>query len=69
MGGFFILLTAQHILDLYNVDIRAEPFTDSLSQVFIAFINPLEKKWFLHLVMAPLFAACAVMRIHRVLLP
>lgn len=56
-----ILLTAQHIL-ICTMDVRAEPYLTGLiiGSVY-HFYKSLGKKWFLHLVMASLFAACAVM--------
>lgn len=56
-----ILLTAQHVI-ICTMDVRAEPYLTGLiiASVF-HFYRSLEKKWFLHLLIACLFAACAVM--------
>jgi 4-amino-4-deoxy-L-arabinose transferase-like glycosyltransferase len=56
-----ILLTAQHIL-ICTMDVRAEPFLTGLIIASVYhFYKSLGKKWFLQLVLASLFAACAVM--------
>ena len=56
-----IFLTAQHIL-ICTMDVRAEPYLTGLiiGSVY-HFYKALGRKWFLHLVLAALFAACAVM--------
>jgi len=55
------LLTAQHIL-ICTMDIRAEPFLTGLIIASVYhFYKSLGKKRFLHLVIASVFAACAVM--------
>lgn len=56
-----ILLTAQHIL-ICAMDVRAEPYLTGLiiGSVY-HFYKAQGRKWFLHLVLASLFAACAVM--------
>jgi 4-amino-4-deoxy-L-arabinose transferase-like glycosyltransferase len=61
LWAVLFLLTAQHIL-ICTMDIRAEPFLTGLIIASVYhFYKSLGKKWFLHLVMASLFAACAVM--------
>jgi len=56
-----ILLTAQHVI-ICTMDVRAEPFLTALiiASVF-HFYKCMGKKWFLHLLVASIFAACAVM--------
>ncbi|WP_052496344.1 glycosyltransferase family 39 protein [Pedobacter lusitanus] len=56
-----LLLTAQHIL-ICTMDVRAEPFLTGLIIASVYhFYKSLGKKWFWHLVIASVFAACAVM--------
>jgi 4-amino-4-deoxy-L-arabinose transferase-like glycosyltransferase len=56
-----ILLTAQHII-ICTMDVRAEPYlTGLIIAAVYHFHRSMEKKWFVHLLMASLFAACAVM--------
>jgi 4-amino-4-deoxy-L-arabinose transferase-like glycosyltransferase len=56
-----ILLTAQHIL-ICTMDVRAEPYLTGLIIASVYhFYKSLGKKWFVHLAVASLFAACAVM--------
>lgn len=56
-----ILLTAQHVI-ICTMDVRAEPYLTGLIIASVYhFYRSLEKKWFLHLLVACLFAACAVM--------
>ncbi|MBB5636435.1 4-amino-4-deoxy-L-arabinose transferase-like glycosyltransferase [Pedobacter cryoconitis] len=55
------LLTAQHIL-ICTMDVRAEPFLTGLIIASVYhFYKCLGKQWFLHLLIASVFAACAVM--------
>jgi len=55
------LLTAQHIL-ICTMDIRAEPFLTGLIIASVYhFYKSLGRQWFLHVVIASVFAACAVM--------
>lgn len=56
-----ILLTAQHIL-ICTMDVRAEPFlTGLIIAAVYHFYRALNPKWFLQLLAASAFAACAVM--------
>jgi 4-amino-4-deoxy-L-arabinose transferase-like glycosyltransferase len=56
-----ILLTSQHII-ICTMDVRAEPYlTGLIIAAVYHFHRSLEKKWLLHLLIACLFAACAVM--------
>lgn len=61
LWSVFIFLTAEHII-LSNNDVRAEPF---LSGLIIAgiyhFYKATEARWFGHLLLGSLFAACAAM--------
>lgn len=61
LWAVLILLTSQHII-ICTMDVRAEPYLTGLIMASVYhFYRSLEKKWFLHLVLASLFAACAVM--------
>ena len=56
-----ILLTAQHIL-ICTMDVRAEPYLTGLIMASVYhFFKSMGRRWFLHLLVASLFAACAVM--------
>jgi 4-amino-4-deoxy-L-arabinose transferase-like glycosyltransferase len=56
-----ILLTAQHVI-ICTMDVRAEPFLTALIVASVYhFYKCMGEKWFLHLVAAAVFAACAVM--------
>lgn len=56
-----ILLTAQHTL-ISNTDVRAEPYlTGFIIAAVYHYYKSLDRKWFIHLVIGSLFAACAVM--------
>jgi len=56
-----ILLTSQHII-ICTMDVRAEPYlTGLIIAAVYHFHRSLGKEWFLHLLFACLFAACAVM--------
>ena len=61
LWAVLILLTSQHIL-INTMDIRAEPYLTGLiiGSVY-HFYKSLGKKWFLHLLIASIFAAFAVM--------
>lgn len=56
-----ILLTAQHLV-ISDMDVRAEPYLTGLiiGSVY-HFFKAQDKKWFLHLLIGALWAACAVM--------
>jgi 4-amino-4-deoxy-L-arabinose transferase-like glycosyltransferase len=55
------LLTAQHIL-ICTMDVRAEPYLTGLIIASVYYFHrSLEQKWFLPLLTASIFAACAVM--------
>lgn len=61
LWAVLILLTAQHII-ICTMDIRAEPYLTGLIMASVYhFYKSLNKQWFLHLLMACVFAACAVM--------
>jgi len=61
LWAVLLLLTAQHIL-ICTMDVRAEPFLTGLIIASVYhFYKALGKKWFWHLVIASVFAACAVM--------
>lgn len=61
LWSVLILLTAQHII-ICTMDVRAEPYLTGLIIASVYhFYKSLGKKWFLHLLAASLFAACAVM--------
>jgi 4-amino-4-deoxy-L-arabinose transferase-like glycosyltransferase len=56
-----ILLTAEHVI-ICTMDVRAEPFLTALIVASVYhFYKCMGEKWFLHLVAAAVFAACAVM--------
>ncbi|SEA87991.1 glycosyltransferase family 39 protein [Pedobacter hartonius] len=56
-----ILLTAQHVI-ICTMDVRAEPFLTALIIASVYhFYKCMGEKWFLNLVAASVFAACAVM--------
>ena len=56
-----ILLTSQHII-ICTMDVRAEPYlTGLIIAAVYHFHRSLGKKWFIHLFLAAVFAACAVM--------
>jgi 4-amino-4-deoxy-L-arabinose transferase-like glycosyltransferase len=61
LWSVLILLTAQHII-ICTMDVRAEPYLTGLIIASVYhFYKSLGKKWFLHLLVAAAFAACAVM--------
>lgn len=61
LWAVLLLLTAQHIL-ICTMDVRAEPFLTGLIIASVYhFYKALGKKWFWHLLIASVFAACAVM--------
>ncbi|WP_158798293.1 glycosyltransferase family 39 protein [Pedobacter sp. L105] len=61
LWSVLILLTSQHII-ICTMDVRAEPYLTGLIIASVYhFYKSLGKKWFLHLVIACFFAACAVM--------
>ena len=61
LWSVLILLTAQHII-ICTMDVRAEPYLTGLIMASVYhFYRSLEKKWVFHLILASLFAACAVM--------
>jgi len=61
LWSVLFLLTAQHII-ICTMDVRAEPYLTGLIMASVYhFYKSLGKKWFLQLVIACLFAACAVM--------
>jgi 4-amino-4-deoxy-L-arabinose transferase-like glycosyltransferase len=61
LWAVLLLLTAQHII-INNMDVRAEPYLTGLIIASVYhFYKSLRKKWVLHLLLASLFAACAVM--------
>jgi hypothetical protein len=61
LWAVLILLTAQHII-ICTMDVRAEPYLTGLIMASVYhFHKSLNKQWFLHLLLASAFAACAVM--------
>jgi len=61
LWAVLILLTSQHII-INSMDVRAEPYLTGLIVASVYhFYKSLRKTWVLHLVLASLFAACAVM--------
>jgi 4-amino-4-deoxy-L-arabinose transferase-like glycosyltransferase len=61
LWAVLILLTAQHII-ICTMDVRAEPYLTGLIMASVYhFQKSLNKQWFLHLLLASAFAACAVM--------
>lgn len=61
LWAVLILLTSQHLV-INNMDVRAEPYLTGLIMGSVYyFYRSTGSKWFLPLVLASLFAACAVM--------
>jgi len=61
LWAVLMLLTAQHII-ICTMDVRAEPFLTGLIIASVYhFYRSLDKNWVLHLLIACVFAACAVM--------
>jgi len=61
LWAVLILLTSQHVI-ICTMDVRAEPYLTGLIIASVYhFYQSLQKKWLLHLLLASLFAACAVM--------
>lgn len=61
LWAVLILLTAQHII-ICTMDVRAEPYLTGLIMASVYyFYKSLGKRWFLPLLFASFFAACAVM--------
>lgn len=61
LWAVLILLTAQHII-INNMDVRAEPYLTGLIIASVYYFHKsLGHKWLLPLILASLFAACAVM--------
>lgn len=56
-----MLLTAEHIV-INSMDVRAEPFLTGLIIASVYYFHrSMGRKWFLYIVLASIFAACAVM--------
>ncbi|MDB5021112.1 MAG: hypothetical protein JWQ28_2239 [Pedobacter sp.] len=61
LWAVLILLTAEHLI-ISNNDVRAEPYLTGLIIASVYFFyKGLQRRWFWNIILASLFAACAVM--------